>query len=182
MRKQKLVEAGFKEKRPKHRADLAWPTGSQGPIDPSSMGIDSQRLEKALDAAFSEPGPEKPRKTRAVIVVYDGRLIAERYAPGFNKDMPLLGWSMSKSVTNALVGILVRQKRLDIMQPAPVPEWQKEDDDRKKITLDQLLRMSSGLKFEEKYAPLKDATDMLFGSYDFAAFAAAKPLQTEPDG
>ena len=182
MRKQKLVEAGFKEKRPKHRADLAWPTGSQGPVDLSNMGIDSQRLENALDAAFSEPGPEKPRKTRAVIVVYDGRLIAERYAPGFNKDMPLLGWSMSKSVTNALVGILVRQKRLDIMQPAPVPEWQKEDDDRKKITLDQLLRMSSGLKFEEKYAPLKDATDMLFGSYDFAAFAAAKPLQTEPDG
>lgn len=132
MGRQKLVQPGFNEKRPKHQADLAWPNGSKGPVDPSSMGIDSQRLEKALDAAFSEPGPEKPRKTRAVIVVYDGRLIAERYAPGFNKDMPLLGWSMSKSVTNALVGILVRQNRLEIMLPAPVPEWQNEDDDRKK--------------------------------------------------
>lgn len=182
MGKQKLVEPGFMANRPKHRVDLPWPIGSQGPIDPSSMGIDTQRLKKALDAAFSEPGPEKPRKTRAIIVVYDGQLIAERYASGFNKDMPLLGWSMSKSITNALVGILLRQKRLDIMQPAPVPEWQNEGDARKNITLDQLLRMSSGLEFEEIYAPLFDVTHMLYGSYDFAAYAAAKPLETEPDG
>ena len=182
MRTQKLIEPGFKERRPKHRTNLPWPIGDQGPTDPTGMGIDKQGLEKALDAAFSESGPEKSRKTRAVIVVYDGQLVAERYAPGFNKDMPLLGWSMSKSVTNALVGILVRQKRLDIMQPAPVPEWQNEDDERKKITLDQLLRMSSGLKFGEVYAPLYDATRMLFGSYDFAAYAAAKPLEIEPDG
>jgi CubicO group peptidase (beta-lactamase class C family) len=182
MGRQKLVEPGFKEKRPKHRTDLAWPNGSQGPVDASSMGIDKQRLERALDSAFSEPGPEKPRKTRAIIIVYDGRLVAERYAPGFNKDMPLLGWSTSKSVTNALVGILVRQKKLELMQPAPVPEWQKEDDARRKITLDQLLRMSSGLKFGEVYAPFYDVTEMLFGSYDFAAYAAAKPLKTEPGG
>jgi CubicO group peptidase (beta-lactamase class C family) len=145
------------------------------------MGVDRRKLEAALDAAFAEPGPEKPRKTRAVVVVYDGQLIAERYAPGFDKDMPLLGWSMSKTVTNALVGILVKQKRLDIMQPAPVPAWQQAGDDRKNITLDQLLRMSSGLKFEEVYAPLYDATYMLYGSYDFGAYAAAKPLETKPD-
>ena len=181
MRNQKLVEPGFKENRPKHRADLPWPAGSQGPVDPSTMGISQQKLEKALDAAFSEPGSEKSRKTRAVIVVFNGRLIAERYAPGFNKDMSLLGWSMSKSVTNALVGILVRQKKLDLMLPAPVPEWQNEHDARKKITLDQLLRMSSGLKFEERYTPLYDVTHMLYGSYDFAAYAAAKPLEIVPD-
>jgi CubicO group peptidase (beta-lactamase class C family) len=182
MGKQKFLEPGFMSNRPEHRTDLPWPKGSQGPVDPSSMGIDKQRLNKALDAAFSEPGPEKPRKTRAVIVIYDGQLVAERYAPGFGKDMPLLGWSMSKSITNALVGILVRQKRLGIMQPAPVPEWQNEGDARKKITLDQLLRMSSGLEFEEIYAPLFDVTHMLYGNYDFAAYAAAKPLETEPDG
>ena len=182
MRNQKLVEPGFTGNRPEHRVDLPWPTGSQGPVDPSTMGIDKRKIEKALDAAFSETEPEKSRKTRAVIVVYNGRLIAERYAPGFNKDMPLLGWSMSKSVTNAFVGILVRQKKLDIMLPAPVPEWQNEDDPRKKITLDQLLRMSSGLKFEERYGPLDDTTHMLYGSYNSAAYAAAKPLETEPDG
>ncbi|MBE9545036.1 MAG: serine hydrolase [Proteobacteria bacterium] len=181
MARQKLVPPDFKKKRPQHRVGLPWPAGGQGPVDPSGMGVDRQKLEKALDAAFSEPGPEKPRKTRAVVVVYDGQLIAERYAPGFDKDMPLLGWSMSKTVTNALVGILVKQKKLDIMKPAPVPEWQKGDDPRKKITLDQLLRMSSGLKFEEKYMPLYDATYMLYGSYDFAAYAAARPLETEPD-
>jgi CubicO group peptidase (beta-lactamase class C family) len=108
-------------------------------------------------------------------------LIAERYAPGIDKDMPLLGWSMSKTVTNALVAILVRQNRLELKSPAPVPAWQADNDDRKKITLDQLLRMSSGLKFEEVYLPLYDATYMLYGSSDFAAYAAAKPLETEPD-
>ena len=181
MARQKLVPPDFTKKRPRQRADLPWPAGSQGPANPSAVGVDVQKLEKALEAAFAEPGPEKPRKTRAVIAVYDGQLIAERYAPGFNKDMPLLGWSMSKTVTNALVGILVRQKRLDVMQPAPVPAWQKDEDDRQKITLDQLLRMSSGLKFEEEYLPLYDATYMLYGSYDFAAYAAARPLETEPD-
>jgi CubicO group peptidase (beta-lactamase class C family) len=181
MARQKLVPPDFTKTRPRHRTDLPWPDGSRGPIDPSGMGVDRQKLETALDAAFAEPGPEKPRKTRAVVVVYDGQLIAERYAPGFDKDMPLLGWSMSKTVTNALVGILVKQKRLDIMQPAPVPAWQKEGDDRKKITLDQLLRMSSGLKFEEVYAPLYDATYMLYGSYDFGAYAATRPLETQPD-
>jgi len=181
MARQKLVPPDFTKNRPRQRADLPWPAGSQGPANPSAVGVDVQKLEKALAAAFAEPGPQNPRKTRAVVVVYDGRLIAERYAPGFGKDMPLLGWSMSKTVTNALVGILVRQNRLDVMQPAPVPVWQKDDDGRKKITLDQLLRMSSGLKFEEKYLPLYDATYMLYGSYDFAAYAAARPLAAEPD-
>ena len=180
MARQKLVPPDFTKKRPRHRADLPWPAGSQGPANPSVVGVDVQKLAKALDAAFAEPGPEKARKTRAVVVVYDGQLIAERYASGFDKDMPLLSWSMSKSFTNALVGILVRQNRLDIMKPAPVPEWNNEDDARQKITLDQLLRMSSGLKFGEVYLPLYDVSYMLYGSHDFAAYAAARPLETTP--
>ena len=181
MRNQKLVPPGFRQERPKHFKDKLWPEGSQGPLDPSSFGIDAEKLKKALDMAFSEPGQGKKRNTRAVVVVYDGQLVAERYAPGFHKEMPLLGWSMSKSVTNALVGILVRKGKLDIHKSAPVPEWQRKDDPRKRITLDQLLRMSSGLEFEEIYAPLYDVTYMLYGSYDFAAFAANKPLKTDPD-
>src|SRR5512137_2357279 len=105
----------------------------------------------------------------------------KRKGLGFDKRPPFLGWSMSKSVTNALVGILVRQGKLRIREPAPVPEWQKAGDPRKNITLDQLLRMSSGLKFDETYEPLHDVTNMLYRSYDFAAFAAEKPLETEPD-
>jgi CubicO group peptidase (beta-lactamase class C family) len=116
-----------------------------------------------------------------VVVVYDGQLVAERYAEGFHKDMPLLGWSMAKSITGALVGILVGDGKLDIHAPAPVPEWQAAGDPRRAITLDHLLRMSSGLAFDEIYKPLYDATEMLYGSDDFAAFAADKPLAAAPD-
>jgi CubicO group peptidase (beta-lactamase class C family) len=162
-----------------HSSALPWPVG-RAVVDPAGMGVDTDRLKRALDAAFAEPRPDSPRKTRAVAVVFDGKLIAERYAPGFQADMPLLGWSMSKSITNALVGILVRQGRLMIQDPAPVPEWQAADDARRAITLDQLLRMSSGLAFEEIYRPLADATDMLYGARDFGAFAAASPLEADP--
>jgi CubicO group peptidase (beta-lactamase class C family) len=150
-------------------------------VDPESLGIDPVKLQKALDVAFAEPSPDNPRKTRAVIVVYDGRLAAERYAPGFHKDMPLLGWSMSKSVTNALVGIQVKAGKLDTMAPAQVKEWQQAGDPRRDITLDQLLRMSDGQEFEESYLPPDDTTRMLYESFDFAAYAAGKSLAAKPD-
>ena len=89
--------------------DLPWLAAGREIGDPLPPGVDAVRLKQALDAAFTEGSSEMPKRTRAVLVVYDGRLIAERYAPGFTPDMPLLGWSMSKSVTNALVGILVKR-------------------------------------------------------------------------
>ena len=162
-------------------SDAPWPGGEGASAEPLAGEVNIKKLKAALDAAFVESDPEKKKMTRAVVVVYGGKLVGEKYAPGFDKNTPLLGWSMNKSVTNALVGILVRQGRLRIREPAPVPEWQKVGDPRKSITLDQLLRMSSGLKFDETYEPLHDATDMLYRSYDFAAYAAAKPLETEPD-
>jgi len=181
MRRQTFYEQAAEDAPPPRRDDLPWPEGSRGPVDPASLGIDPVKLQKALDAAFAEPEAGNPRKTRAVIVVYDGRLAAERYAPGFDKDMPLLGWSMSKSVTNALVGMQVKNRQLDIKLPAPVAEWQQAGDPRRAITLDQLLRMSDGLEFEESYLPPDDVTRMLYESYDFAAYAAGKPLVAEPD-
>ncbi|RJQ80055.1 MAG: class C beta-lactamase-related serine hydrolase [Desulfobacteraceae bacterium] len=181
MRAQKLVPPDFSRTRPSPGQNLPWPEGTAGPVDPVSLGVDATRLEQALTAAFAETGTERKRKTRAVLVVYRGRLIGERYAPGFHKDMPLLGWSMSKSVTNALVGILVGEGKLDIKQPAPVPEWRQPGDARQAITLDQLLRMSSGLSFEEVYAPFFDATQMLYGSPDFAVFAAGKLFEAKPE-
>jgi CubicO group peptidase (beta-lactamase class C family) len=181
MRQQTFYKRTAEDAAPGRRIDLPWPRGSQGPVDPVGLGIDADQLKLALDKAFAEPDPEKPVKTRAVAVVYDGKLVAERYAPGFNKDMPLLGWSMSKSVTNALVGILVKSKDLDINAPAPVAEWQGENDPRREITLDQLLRMSAGLEFTEHYLPPDDATRMLYNSFDYAAYAAGKSLEAEPD-
>jgi CubicO group peptidase (beta-lactamase class C family) len=181
MRQQTFYKRPANEPTPSRRDDLPWPEGAMGPIAPASLGIRPGQLNKALDKAFAEPGPDKPKKTRAIVVVYDGRLVAERYAPGFNKDMLLLGWSMTKSVTNALVGILVKNRELDIHAPAPVAEWHQDNDPRRKITLDQMLRMSDGMEFTEFYLPPDDSTRMLFNSYDYAAYAAGKPLVAEPD-
>jgi len=181
LRRQKIGYVNPLKYSPEQRSNRPWPAGNQGPVVSLPAGVDAEKLDKAMDAAFAEPGPRNPRKTRAVVVVYDGGLIAERYAPGFDRNMSQLGWSMSKSVTNALVGMLVQHGKLDLHRPAPVAEWQKADDPRQKITLDQLLHMSSGLKFSEEYAPFSDAVYMFYDSYDFAAYAANKPLEAEPD-
>jgi CubicO group peptidase (beta-lactamase class C family) len=134
-----------------------------------------------VDDAFREPGPDTKRNTQAIVVVLGDQIIVEKYKTGFDENTPLLGWSMSKSVTNAFVGILVKEGLLDIMKPAPVAAWEKEGDPRGKITLDMLLRMSSGLEFEESYAPFKDATYMLYASRSMAEYAQAKPLQAALD-
>lgn len=181
LRQQKIGNIKLLKYSPQQRSNRPWPAGNHGPVVSLPAGVDAQKLATAMDEAFAEPDPQNLRKTRAVVVVYDGRLIAERYAPGFNLNTPQLGWSMSKSVTNALVGVLVRNGKLEVHRPAPVPEWQKADDPRQKITLDQLLRMSAGLEFSEEYAPFSDAVYMFYDSYDFAAYAANKPLETEPD-
>ncbi len=162
--------------------NISWPMGDALPSGPLPPEVDKQKLEAALDWAFSEPDPEHLRRTRAVVVVYKGGIIAERYAPGFSKDTPLLGWSMTKSVNSALVGILAGQGRLSVDKPAPVPEWQEAGDPRAEITLDNLLRMSSGLDFLEEYESNidSDCNKMLFTVPDSAAFAAQKPLAFEP--
>jgi CubicO group peptidase (beta-lactamase class C family) len=181
LRSQTFMEVSLEQSQSEAIADRPWPAGDQAPPASLPAGVDGKRMNEALEAAFAEPAADNPRKTRAVVVVYNGELIAERYAPGFNQTKPLTGWSMSKSVTNALVGVLVRKGKLDIKRPAPVPEWQKEGDPRRNITVDQLLRMSSGLRFNEAYAPFSDAVSMFYDSYDFAAYAAQKPLEEEPE-
>jgi CubicO group peptidase (beta-lactamase class C family) len=123
--------------------------------------------------------------TLAVVVVQGGRLVAERYGPEAGPDTPLLSWSMAKSITHALTGILVRRRELDVHRPAAVPEWAEPADPRRAITVDQLLRMSSGLAFVEDYVDdrISDTIAMLFGDgrHDMAAFAASFPLMAPPD-
>ncbi len=162
--------------------DSPWPTGDLVSGEDLPPGIDMEKIGKALDEAFSEPDPDMPQRTRAVVVVYDGHIVAERYAPGFSKDTPLLGWSMTKSILNALAGILVGEGKLSVNDPAPVPEWKSPGDPRAEITLDQLLHMTSGLKFVEEYEENidSDCNVMLFENGDMAAFAASKNLEAEP--
>lgn len=143
--------------------------------------VDRGRLDAAMRWAFSEPSPAIPRRTRAVVVAYKGRLVAERYAEGFTKDTPLIGWSMAKSVINALVGVLIREGKASLADPAAHPAWRGASDPRRDITLGQLLHMTSGLQFREDYAdPLGDVVHMLLRARDAAAYAAAKPLEADP--
>jgi hypothetical protein len=86
--------------------NVPWPTGDLDAVDPNPQGIDLEKLNEVVDAAFTEPVPEKPRWTRAVVVVHNDRIVAEKYAPGITAETPLIGWSMTNSVASALVGIL----------------------------------------------------------------------------
>jgi CubicO group peptidase (beta-lactamase class C family) len=163
--------------------NVLWPEGKMVDVDDLPPEVDREKLKAAMEFGFIDPDPTHPIRTRAVVAIYKGRIIGEKYAKGFSYNTPLLGWSMTKSVTNAMVGILVKQGKLDIYAPAPVAEWEKPGDPRSKITLDQLLRMSSGLKFIEAYESsiTSDVILMLFQAPDMGAFAASMPLASEPD-
>jgi CubicO group peptidase (beta-lactamase class C family) len=144
-------------------------------------GVEREKLDSVLDRAFDEPNPLHERRTRAVVIVHKGHIVAERYAAGIGRDTPLIGWSMTKSVINALAGILVKEGRLSTDGPVPMPEWQKPGDPRGRITLDELLRMSSGLRFDEDMTnPLADVMQMLLSTADMSTYAATKELEATP--
>ena len=138
------------------------------------------KLEAALDRAFTEPTQPPFRRVKAIVILHNGKLVAERYARGYGADTPILGYSLAKSVTNALIGILVRQKKLSVEQPAPVPEWDNPSDPRHAITIDQLLRMTSGLALEESDTGFDPVSRMLFLESDMAGYAEHAHLKTVP--
>ena len=115
--------------------------------------------------------------TRGIVVLHDGQLIGERYAPGFDAATPQLGWSMAKSVTSLLLGRLVLQQRIAVDDTGLRPEW---TDGRKDISVDELLRMTSGLTWDETYALGTPITQMLYDEPDMARFAASQPLAHQP--
>lgn len=168
---------------PDQPAGVAWPTDEwpEGPLPP---GVDATEVQAVLDRAFGELSPNDFQATDAVVVVQGGRIVAERYRPGFGDETTVhRSWSMAKSFTQALAGILVRDGRLDPDAPAPVPEWDDPDDPRHAITTEDLLRMASGLAWKEDYfAPDSDTVAMLggVGEADMAHYAADKPLEVEP--
>jgi CubicO group peptidase (beta-lactamase class C family) len=141
------------------------------------------RLRAALDRAFEESPSGPRRNTHAIVIMQRDRIVAERYADGIGIDTPLAGWSATKSATNALLGILVRQGRLDMFAPAPIDAWADRADPRHAITPDQLLRMTSGLDAGQSLhdvSAFDPAARMLFVEPDMAAFAASRPLAHPP--
>lgn len=165
-----------------HLAGVPWPMGDAPSGSPRPADLDEALLAKAVDRMFGEPNPLHKRRTRAVLVVYDDEIVAERYGDGFTAGQRFPAWSMTKSVLHALYGIAVRQGKLAINDPAPVPQWHRDGDPRSAITIDMMLRMSSGLAFGEyDYLPPADLTSMLFLCSDAAAYAACKPLAHPAD-
>lgn len=157
------------------------PQPRRAPPRPPAPPEPSPRLREALDWAFAEPEGSRPRRTRAVVILQNGTLLAERYAAGFDAATPLAGWSLAKVATNALIGILVAQGRLRLDDRVLGAEWERPGDPRRQIRIDQMLRMESGLKFSERPGSLlQDVTLMLFRAPDAAAYAAAKPLVATP--
>ena len=139
--------------------------------------IDQNKLETAISQAFQESTPSAPKRTRAIVVVKDGWVVAERYAVGITPKTPLIGWSMTKSLTHALIGIGVQKGELQLNESLLLPEWRTDNDARQMITLDHLLRMNSGLAFDEQTRSLdSDLVKMLTQEANTGRFASNKPL------
>jgi CubicO group peptidase (beta-lactamase class C family) len=156
-----------------------WPEGDKIK-DTIFSEINKVKLDSAINSAFNSTS-EDQKRTAAVVVIYKGQLIKEKYWEDqkINADTRLWGWSMNKSIINALVGILVKQGKLGIMASAPVSEWL--NDKRRDITINDLLHMSSGLKWNENYGIVSNTTQMLFSDPDCYKAAILAPFNKKPD-
>jgi CubicO group peptidase (beta-lactamase class C family) len=171
------------ERRLPNRSTRWWPTGDVLPRDPPPGELDSARVKRAVDAAFRSP----EGMTAAFVVTWRGRVIGERYGENITMRTPLEGWSMGKSVTAALMGVLLRQGAYELWQPAPIPEWQGPGDPRAGIRIADLLHMSSGLRIkapeDPDYDPSGTYPDHLYlytGGINSFQYAATRPLQWPP--
>ena len=161
-----------------------WPMGDVLLNTPLPAGLDELKIAQAVDAAFAPA----EGMTAAFVVTYKGRIIGERYGDGITMHTPLESWSMGKSLTATLMGVLIEQGIYDLWQPAPVPEWQTAGDPRQAIRIADILRMSSGLRFRGVADPDLDPSlgypDHLYvytGSANSFAWAATRPQQWPPN-
>jgi CubicO group peptidase (beta-lactamase class C family) len=155
------VEALKAPKTPPLLPEIAGPAVVE-PTDPA--------LKAALDHAFEEPASPPFRRTRAVVIVRDGKVIAERYAPGIGVDTQLSGFSMTKSMINALIGVLTQHGLTSPSLPAPIPEWRGAGDPRREIEVEHLMRMSSGLDLDETNSGF-DPSSQMYLHDDMSAYA-----------
>ncbi len=156
------------------KKDTVYPYGNLPQKDTVFSNIDYSKLQQAVDNAFL---PEN--KTRSVVVIYKDQIIAEKYASGYDKTSIFLGWSMTKSVTSAVLGVMAKQGKITLNQTHLFSEW--KDDKRAGISLKNLLNMNSGLEWEEDYTSISDVTKMLFLAPDMSQIQKMKPLTGTPD-
>ena len=151
-----------------------YPYGNAPQKDTVFANVNYQNLNLAVDSLF-----QKRNKSRAVIVIYKDQIILEKYADGFNKDSKILGWSMTKSILSTVFGVLQHQGKINVEDKAPIESWQ--NDERKNITINNLLQMNSGLEWDENYDEISDATKMLFLDRDMTKMQENKPLVGKPN-
>jgi len=152
---------------------LLWPIGNKIPVEVRQF-YDTSKLNQTLDSVITNHP-----SIYAILIADKNTMIVEKYQDGVNKDTRLLGWSMTKTITNALFGIMDTKGMVNINDSANISNW--ELDDRKKITINNLLQMSSGLKWTEDYTKLSSVTKMLYLEKDVAAFAERLPTESEPN-
>jgi len=154
---------------------IPWPDGDKVK-DTLFSEMNKARLDSTINSAFDDE-----KRTAAVVVVYKGELVGEKYwkEKGIAEDTRLWGWSMNKSIVNALLGILVRKGTIDVNASAPVTEWLS--DNRRNITITDLMHMSSGLKWNENYGTASNATNMLFRQADSYKSSISAPFGKNPD-
>ncbi len=165
-------------------ATTPWPMGDVVPVDRWPSEVDSTRFAEALEAGFGPP----EAMTLGLVITWRGRMLGERYAPGIGLHTPLESWSMGKSLTGTLMGVLIQQGAYTLEQPAPIPEWQTADDPRRRIRIVDLMRMSSGLRIRAPQDPGYDASlgypDHLYlytGTVNSFYWAATRPQQWPPN-
>jgi len=149
---------------------IKWPLGDILPK--KNTGIDTLKLQEISKRLITDNAYNGD--AFAFMVLHKGIPVAEAYKPQFNRKTRLLSWSMAKSFINAMVGILVKQSKLDILKPTGLDEWKQ--DERSKITLNDLMQMQSGLKWNEDYGNRSDVTLMLHCESDMGHFALARPI------
>jgi CubicO group peptidase (beta-lactamase class C family) len=161
-------------------APLQKPPASTAPADASALWPEGETVapsqDPAIAAALNDPALQGPGM-RAIVAVQNGRIIGERYGDGFDANTPLLGWSMTKTVNAAIIGTLIRDGKLKLDQTDIFPGW--AGDERARISVSDLMGMSSGLLFNEEYGSVTDVTRMLFLEPDMASFALKKPLDAK---
>jgi CubicO group peptidase (beta-lactamase class C family) len=161
-----------------------WPMGDKLPDTPLPKEINAEKVKQAVDAAFDPAAG----MTAAFVVTWKGRIIGERYGEGVTARTPLESWSMGKSLTATLMGILIKQGVYDLWQPAPIPEWQKTGDPRAKIRIADIMRMSSGVRIRapqdpdyDRSGPYPDHVYLYTGGVNSFHYAATRPLQWPPN-
>jgi CubicO group peptidase (beta-lactamase class C family) len=168
-----LRKIKFPEVTPTYNQDtIRWPMGNLLPD--TTTNIDKIKLAEITKKLMNEDAYKG--HAFAFMVVHKGIPVAEAYQPQFNAKTRFLSWSMAKSMTNTLAGIMVKDGKWDINQAMNIQEWQA--DDRKQITYNNLMQAESGLLWNEDYGNRSDVTVMLYCEKDFARFVFDRPLET----